>query len=112
MSASQDLTDMLQQQVAQAHAEGTPLRLIGGGSKPFYGQATEGMPLAVGGHGGVIRYEPSELVLTARAGTPLAEIQSLLTENGQMLGFAPPHWGEGATLGGTVACNLSGPRRP
>ncbi len=112
MPASQDLTESLQGQVQQAHAEGTLLRLIGGDSKPFYGRPTEGMPLAVGGHSGIVHYEPSELVLTARAGTPLTEIEKLLAENGQMLGFEPPHWGEGATLGGTVACNLSGPRRP
>jgi glycolate oxidase FAD binding subunit len=112
MAGTQDLSASLQEQVQQAHAGGTPLAIVGGGSKAFYGRPVAGTPLHVGGHRGVIHYEPSELVLTARAGTPLAEIESLLAENGQMLGFEPPHWGDGATLGGTVACNLSGPRRP
>ena len=57
-------------------------------------------------------YEPTELVVTARAGTPLAEIEAALSEKGQMLGFEPPYFGEAATLGGTIACGFSGPRRP
>lgn len=112
MTDAQDLSEALQAQLRQAHAAGTPLAIVGGGSKRFYGEPAQGTELAVGGHRGIVRYEPSELVLTARAGTPLAEIEAHLTENGQMLPFEPPHWGEGATLGGTVACNLSGPRRP
>ena len=60
---------------------------------------------------GVVEYEPTELVVTARAGTSLAELEQLLTENGQMLAFEPPHFGIGATAGGCVAAGLSGPRR-
>ena len=68
--------------------------------------------LDVSGHAGIVAYDPAELVLTARAGTRLNVIESLLAANGQMLAFEPPHFGEAATLGGTVAAGLSGPRRP
>ena len=112
MAENRDLTEVLRQQVSEAHAGRTPLRIGGGGSKSFYGQPTDGIPLDVSGHRGIIAYEPTELVLTARAGTQLADIEALLAAQGQMLAFEPPHWGEGATLGGTVACNLSGPGRP
>ena len=105
-----------------------PLRIRAGGSKDFYGQSFEGEVLDVSGHRGIVSYEPGELVITARCGTPLAEIETLLDEHGQMLGFEPPRFslpsplgrgagGEGArvstsTLGGTLACGFSGPRRP
>jgi glycolate oxidase FAD binding subunit len=60
---------------------------------------------------GIVDYEPTELVITARCGTPLAEIEAVLAERGQMLAFEPPHFGESATFGGMVAAGLSGPRR-
>jgi len=66
----------------------------------------------VAGHRGIVAYEPTELVITARAGTPLSELEATLEERGQMLPFEPPHYGEFATLGGTLACGFSGPRRP
>ena len=113
---SADLTDLLAERIGQAFAEGRPLRIIGGGTKPFLVRPSSpsdgGDTLAVGGHCGIIDYDPAELVLTARTGTPLAEIESLLEQHGQMLAFEPPHFGSQATLGGTVACGLSGPRRP
>ncbi|MDP2432954.1 MAG: glycolate oxidase subunit GlcE [Pseudomonadota bacterium] len=98
--------------VRQALTDRAPLRIQGGGSKAFYGRACLGEPLDVSGHAGDIRYEPSELVLTARAGTKLSEIEALLAANNQMLPFEPPHFSPGATLGGMVAAGLSGPRRP
>ncbi|ARU31090.1 glycolate oxidase subunit GlcE [Sulfuriferula sp. AH1] len=107
-----DLTATLKQQVQAAYACTTPLQIVGGNSKAFYGRTTRGTVLDVSGHGGIISYEPTELVITARAGTPLDDIEAALAEQGQMLPFEPPHWGPAATLGGTVACNLSGPRRP
>lgn len=110
--AGNDLTAALQQEVQAAYAGKTPLKIVGGNSKAFYGRQTAGAVLDVSGHNGIISYEPTELVLTARAGTPLAEIEAVLAEKGQMLPFEPPHWGPNATLGGTIACNLSGPRRP
>jgi len=88
-----------------------PLCIRGGGSKDFYGNTPAGDPLAVSAYRGIIAYEPTELVITARAGTPLAEIEAAMREQGQMLGFEPPHFSGGATLGGCVAAGLSGPRR-
>jgi glycolate oxidase FAD binding subunit len=82
----------LVEQVRQAIAAGTPLCIHGGGSKAFYGRACSGEILDLAGHTGDIRYEPSELVLTARAGTPLAEIEALLAAHGQLLPFEPPHF--------------------
>ncbi len=90
------------------------LRLRGGGTKDFYGQALEGDVLDTRGYSGIVAYEPSELVITARCGTGLAEIEAAMRECGQMLAFEPPHFaqfGSGATLGGTIAAGLSGPRR-
>ena len=101
----------LREQVREAHARGTPLAIRGSGSKDFYGRPVAGEALDVTNHAGVLRYEPAELVLTARAGTPLAEIENLLAANNQMLAFEPPHFGPGATLGGAIACGFSGPRR-
>jgi len=89
-----------------------PLAIHGSGSKRFYTGTVQGVALDVGAHRGIVDYEPTELVITARAGTPLSEIEAALAAKGQMLAFEPPYFGEGATLGGTVACGLSGPRRP
>ena len=150
---NQDLTQTLAAQVASAQAEGRALRIQGGGSKTWLGRAVCGEPLMVGGHRGILSYEPTELVITARAGTPLGEIQAALAERGQWLAFEPPHFSPAgglgdepfkadpddrpnipdsqrhhqgfaafkadpdnrpstATLGGTIACGLSGPARP
>ncbi|MDH5343571.1 MAG: glycolate oxidase subunit GlcE [Betaproteobacteria bacterium] len=89
-----------------------PLRIRGGGSKDFYGNAGAGSLLDVSGYAGVIDYEPTELVITARCGTPLADIEAVMRDKGQMLGFEPPHFGNNTTLGGCIAAGLSGPRRP
>ncbi len=105
---AQDLAD----QVRQAFEQQQPLQIIGGGSKHFYGNPVEGTPLFVNDFQGIINYEPSELVITARAGTPLHVIEATLANQGQMLGFEPPYFTTNATLGGTIACGLSGPRRP
>ncbi len=106
------LADQLIDQVRQAAAARTPLCIVGGGSKTFYGRACAGETLDVSGHRGIVTYEPTELVITARAGTTLAEIEAVLSANNQMLPFEPPHFGAHATLGGMVAAGLSGPRRP
>ena len=102
----------LQEQVQAAAAAGTALSIQGGNSKSFYGRGTQGEVLSVSGHQGIIDYTPSELVISARAGTTLSELESVLEQQGQMLAFEPPHFGDNATLGGTIACALSGPRRP
>lgn len=107
-----DTSTTVQDIVRSAASNATPLCIVGSGSKTFYGRATDGQPLQLNAHRGIVDYEPSELVITARAGTPLTEIEAALAEHDQMLGFEPPHFGAGATLGGTLACGLSGPRRP
>ena len=111
MVSDTDLTNSLAQRVREAAAAGTPLRIRGGGSKDFYGQALSGEVLEMTPFSGVISYEPSELVVTARAGTPLAELEALLAAQGQCLPFEPPHFGANATVGGMVASGLSGPAR-
>jgi glycolate oxidase FAD binding subunit len=89
----------------------SPLRIRGGGTKDWYGQRLEGDVLDTREYTGIVDYEPTELVITARCGTPLADIEVALAERGQMLAFEPPHFGAGATLGGAIASGLSGPRR-
>lgn len=101
----------LRERVLVARAERTPLRLHGARTKDFYGESTSGEPLDVSGYRGIIDYEPSELVLTARCGTPLSRIEAELAERGQFLGFEPPRPGGDPTLGGIIATGLSGPRR-
>ncbi len=128
-----DLSAQLQARVREAAAHNEALCIRGGGSKAFFGRACDAPALDVSGHRGIVNYEPSELVITARAGTPLAEIETLFARHGQMLPCEPPHFiisplpqageacpersrrGPGvraATVGGMVAAGLSGPRRP
>jgi glycolate oxidase FAD binding subunit len=106
-----DATVELVAQVREATARNTPLRIVGGDTKRFYGRATGGAPLETRGHAGILRHDPAELVLTARGGTPLAEVEAQLAAHGQRLPFEPPHFGADATIGGTVACGLAGPAR-
>ena len=107
-----DISTSLQQIVVDANNNKRALQIIGGNSKAFYGRTPSGEPLKVSGHTGILNYEPTELVITARAGTPLSEIKKVLAENNQMLPFEPPGFSASATLGGTIAGNFSGPRRP
>ena len=111
-----DISVELQQQVLDAFHNETPLNISGSGSKAFLGNPVQGQAIDVTGHRGIVEYDPRELVLTARSGTTLREIEAVLAEAGQMLAFEPPHFGPigtlDATLGGTIACALSGPRRP
>jgi len=102
--------DLLVEALKSAYESHTPLRLRGAGSKDFYGGMLAGDVLDVSGYRGIVAYEPTELYLTARCGTSLAEIESALAERNQILAFEPPHFG-GATVGGCVAAGLSGPRR-
>jgi glycolate oxidase FAD binding subunit len=106
-----DIANQLQQQVEAAIADHRPLCIVGGNSKASYGRLPQGEPLSILAHSGITQYNPTELVLTARAGTSLEEIEHTLAMNNQMLAFEPPAFGPAATLGGVVACNLSGPRR-
>ncbi|WP_114969665.1 glycolate oxidase subunit GlcE [Rhodoferax ferrireducens] len=99
------------ERILAAAADRTPLRLRGGGTKDFYGEVPQGELLDLTALSGITSYEPTELVVTMRAGTPLAELEATLAEKGQCLPFEPPHFGAGATVGGMVAAGLSGPAR-
>jgi len=111
----QTILEQFRNQVLAAVEAGTPLRVRGGGTKDWYGNAsTVALPGAVldtRAYTGVVDYEPTELVITVRCGTPLAEVEALLAANGQMLAFEPPRYGAGSTIGGVVASGLAGPRR-
>ncbi len=106
-----DLSALLQQTVLDAVTNKAALCITAGNSKSFYGRKTTGQVLDIKRHQGIIDYQPTELVIRARTGTRLQEIEHVLAGEGQMLAFEPPHFSEQATLGGTVACGLSGPRR-
>lgn len=112
MIADNDITSTLQEKVVAAIADQQPLNIMGGGSKAFYGNTTTGIPVQVAPHTGIIAYEPSELCITARAGTRLQDIEALLAANGQMLAFEPPCFSPDSTIGGVVASGLAGPARP
>ncbi|GAB3397970.1 glycolate oxidase subunit GlcE [Massilia agilis] len=103
--------EQFKEQVCAAAANKRALRIRGGGTKDWYGQTLDGEILDTRAHTGIVDYEPTELVITARCGTPLAEIEAVLAERNQMLAFEPPHFGAGATFGGAIAAGLSGPRR-
>ena len=106
------------ERVRAAAADATSLDIRGGGTKDFYGEVASGEPLATSELTGITSYEPSELVVTVRAGTPLAELEALLADQGQCLPFEPPRFAHpanpgvrGGTVGGMVAAGLSGPSR-
>ncbi|WP_418646753.1 glycolate oxidase subunit GlcE [Thauera butanivorans] len=107
-----DRSEELLAQVCTALSTGTPLLIQGGGTKAFYGGQGSGSLLDTRGHRGIVNYEPTELVVTVRAGTPVAELEAVLEGEGQTLAFEPPQFGGQATVGGMVAAGLSGPRRP
>jgi len=111
MSSDQDLSSSLVQQVQEACIAGLPLRVVGGDSKRFHGRQVEGRALSMAGHSGIIIYDPAELVITVRAGTPLQEVQARLAAHGQHLPFEPPAFGATATIGGTIAAGIAGPAR-
>ena len=109
----QALAQQLSEQVQAAAAERTPMSIQGGASKSFYGRrdASNHPVLTLTDYQGVISFEPTELTVTAAAGTPLVALEQTLAERNQQLPFEPPHFGPDATLGGTIACGLSGPAR-
>jgi glycolate oxidase FAD binding subunit len=97
--------------IMSATRSGTALRIRGNGTKDWYGQELNGELLDTTAYSGIISYDPTELVVTARAGTNLREIGKALAEKKQMLAFEPPRFDGLATVGGIVASGLSGPRR-
>ena len=110
--ASDTAIAALQDQVRAAVTRRTPLRIHGGDTKRHLGREVSGQPLDTRPLQGIVSYEPTELVATVRAGTPLRLLEDTVMAQGQRLAWEPPHLGEGATVGGAVACGLSGPRRP
>ncbi|RUR37721.1 glycolate oxidase subunit GlcE [Vreelandella populi] len=111
-AADCDISKRLCDQVRTAYETRTPLRIVGGDTRAFYGRPVEGQPLSMAEHNGIVSYDPVELVVTVRAGTRLSALQAALAEHHQMLPFEPPSFGEDSTIGGAVATGLSGPRRP
>jgi glycolate oxidase FAD binding subunit len=110
----QNIIDQFAGTIRTAAERKAPLRICGGGSKEFYGNPIIGQNISmldVTAYSGIVAYEPTELVVTARTGTHLADLEAELYEHRQMLAFEPPHFGAAATLGGCVAAGLSGPRR-
>ena len=110
-SSGQDKTPELLERVQEALANNEPFNIVGGESKSFLGRRQALPDLHTREHTGVVNYEPTELVVTVRAGTPMTELNELLKKNGQMLPFEPPVLDSG-TIGGVIACGLSGPARP
>jgi len=108
-----DASEALCEQVRAAHAARRPLRIAGSGSKAFLGREVVAEEvLDMRAHHGITHYDPVELMVSVRAGTPLATLEAVLAEQGQHLSCEPPHFGPEATVGGTLASGLSGPRRP
>ncbi|MCU1763082.1 glycolate oxidase subunit GlcE [Pseudomonas sp. 14P_8.1_Bac3] len=114
MRSERDFDDSgaLLEQVNQAMENTTPLRIQGSNSKAFLGRIVAGEVLDTRSHRGIVSYDPTELVITARCGTPLSELAQVLDDAQQMLPCEPPSFDDGATVGGMIACGLSGPRRP
>jgi len=112
MSGTDPALQALVERVRAARADKTPLDIRGGHTKAFYGEVPQGEPLDVTPLAGISSYEPSELVVSARAGTPLSELEAALAEKGQCLAFEPPRFGAKSTVGGMVAAGLAGPSRP
>ena len=103
-------TDLIDR-VRAAAADRTALRIRGGDTKAFHGEPVSGQPLDTRAFSGIVSHEPSELVITVRAGTPLEEVDAALADKGQHLPFDPPRFGSGSTIGGAVAAGLAGPAR-
>lgn len=104
--------EALQEAIRRASGVRAPLCIVGGRTKDFCGEKPAGDVLDVRSVEGIVDYQPTELVITARAGTPLGALETAMREAGQMLAFEPPRFGPGGTLGGAIAAGLSGPRRP
>lgn len=110
-TGAMDSAAAIQERVRQALAVDEPLDIYGGSTKGELGRQVRGTPFDVSHVRGIVSYEPGELVLVVRPGTALHEVEAILEKENQYFAFEPPSWGQGATVGGTVACNLSGSRR-
>ena len=110
-STSNATIDAFREQILDAAKTNTQLSIEGGGTKSWYGNPNHFAKLNTRAHSGILEYQPEELVITARAGTPLKEIEAALKEKNQVLAFEPPHFGEQASFGGAIAAGLAGPGR-
>lgn len=112
MSQSNNMNiDLFREQILAAAKNKTPLSIEGGGTKSWYGNPNSFAKLDTRPYSGILEYQPEELVITARTGTPLKEIEAALAEKNQVLAFEPPHFGDTATFGGAIAAGLAGPGR-
>ena len=100
------------ERIVAASKSGAPLEIRGGGTKRFLGNPSKGELLDVGRIRGIVDHDPSELTVAVHGGTRVAALEAALAESGQMLGFEPPAHDDESTIGGVIACGLSGPRRP
>lgn len=107
----EQVIESFRQRIAAAVRERAPVRLQGGATRSWYGRVARGDVLDTSAYQGIISYEPTELVVSARCGTPITELEQALAAQGQMLAFEPPRFGAGSTVGGMMACAMSGPRR-
>ncbi|PAU86078.1 glycolate oxidase subunit GlcE [Pseudomonas sp. WN033] len=110
--AANDHSAVLLEQVETALTQRRALRIKGGGSKTFLPRDEQSASLNIGSHTGIVNYDPSELVVSVRAGTRMTDLIAVLEASNQMLPFEPPLFGPAATVGGMIATGLSGPRRP
>lgn len=107
-----DDTALLAAAVREAYERAAPVEIIAGGTRREFGRAPTGTPLSVARHAGIVAYDPSEFVVTVRAGTPITELEELLSQEGQVLTVDVPRFGAASTIGGAVAVGLTGPGRP
>ena len=107
-----DISSQLQEQLKHAIDTQQSLVIQGTNSKAFYGNPVQGSSISLANHSGIVSYEPTELVITALAGTPIHEIEAALHDNNQILPFEPPRFATGGTIGGAIATGLAGPSRP
>ena len=106
-----DIESDLLEQISAIVANAAEIEIVGGGSKRFYGEPVDALPVEVAAHSGIIEYDPAELVISLRAGCKLHQVEALLAQNGQMFGFEAPCFDQQATIGGMIASGLAGPRR-
>tara|TARA_B100000686_G_scaffold355146_1_gene470397 strand:+ start:42734 stop:43795 length:1062 start_codon:yes stop_codon:yes gene_type:complete len=107
-----DLSQSLSDAICEAESSLTLLRIVGSDTKHFLGRQPIGEPIDVSKHAGIISYEPTELSLTVKCGSLISDIQEEINRSGQQLPFEPPNYNSEASIGGTIACGLSGPARP
>ncbi|WP_461284774.1 glycolate oxidase subunit GlcE [Acidiferrobacter sp.] len=107
-----DDTALLASAVREAYEQAAPVEIVAGGTRRAFGRAPIGTPLSVARHAGIVAYDPSEFVVTVRAGTPITALEEILAREGQVLTADVPRFGAASTIGGALAVGLTGPGRP